>query len=95
MSLHLGKAESILFGRKYQLRSDPNLNVSCKGKVLEPTSSVKYLGATLDQCLPCESMAGSIIKKTYLILQFLYRKHDYLTQHTKKASYYGPYPMSF
>ena len=29
-------------------------------------------------------MAGSIIKKTYSRLQFLYRKRDYLAQHTKR-----------
>ena len=47
-------------------------------------SSVKYLGATLDQCLSCESMAGFTIKKTYSRLQFLYRTHNYLTQHIKR-----------
>ena len=40
LSLHVSKTESILFGSKYKLRSTPNLNVSCNGKVIEPTSSV-------------------------------------------------------
>ena len=48
------------------------------------SKDVAYLGATLDQCLSCESMAGSIIKKTCSRLQFQYRKRDYLTQYTKR-----------
>lgn len=48
LSLHLGKTESVLFGSKPKLRLNPNLNVSCNGQVIEPTSSVNYLGATLD-----------------------------------------------
>jgi hypothetical protein len=84
LSLHLGKTESILFGSKPRLRSSPNLNISCNGQVIEPTSYVKYLGATLDQSLSCESMASSVIKKANSRLKFLYRKRNYLTQHTKK-----------
>ena len=41
LSLHLGKTESVLFGSKLKLRSKSNLNVSCKGKDIEPKQSVK------------------------------------------------------
>lgn len=82
--LHLGKTESILFDFKPKLRLNPNLNVSCNGQVIEPTSSVNYLGATLDQNLSCDAMASSVIKKANSRLKFLHRKREYLTQHAKK-----------
>ena len=84
LSLHLGKTESIVFGSKHKLKSNPSLNVSCNGIVIQSTSSVKYLGATLDQNLSCESMASSVINKANARLKFLYRKRHFLTEHTKK-----------
>ncbi|XP_053390129.1 ornithine decarboxylase-like [Mercenaria mercenaria] len=51
LSLHLGKTESILFGSKPRLKTQNALNVSCNGTNIQATSSVKYLGATLDQNL--------------------------------------------
>ena len=41
LSLHLGKTESILFGTKYKLKSNPSLNVMCNDTVMDPTTSVK------------------------------------------------------
>ena len=61
LSLHLGKSESILFESKIKLKLESNLRISCKGADIEPKESVKYLGATLDQCLSGESMVKSII----------------------------------
>ena len=84
LSLHLGKTESILFGSKYKIKSNPNLNVTCNSSVIEPTTNVKYLGATLDQSLYFDSMACSVLKKANARLKFLYRKKEYLTQHAKK-----------
>ena len=84
LSLHLGKTESILFGSRQRLKPQPSLNVSCNGHTLESKSSVKYLGATIDQGLTFESMARSIIKKANSRLKFLYRKKQFLTFHTKK-----------
>ena len=51
LSLHLGKTESILFGSKHRLKSQSNLNISCKGQSIEAKNSAKYLGATIDQTL--------------------------------------------
>ena len=63
LSLHLGKTESILFSSKSRLRSQPNLNIKCKGSKIEPKDKVKYLGAILDQTLSGESMVNSILRK--------------------------------
>lgn len=43
LSLHLGKTESILFGSKQKLKAISNLNMECKGTVIEPREKVKYL----------------------------------------------------
>lgn len=71
LSLHLGKTESILFGSKHKVKSNPNLNITCNGSVIEPTTSVKYLGATLDQSLSFDTMACSVLKKANSRLKFL------------------------
>ena len=84
LSLHLGKTESIIFGSKQKLKSNKELHITCNGKVISSTSSVKYLGATLDQNLTGISMASSIIKKANARLKFLYRKRAYLTDYTKR-----------
>ena len=83
LSLHLGKTESILFGSKIKLKSESNLNISCRGIDIKPKERVKYLGATLEQCLSGESMVKSIIQKANARLKFLYRKQKYLNLHTK------------
>jgi len=84
LSLRLGKTESILFGSRQKLKAQPSLNVTSNGHTLESKSCVKYLGATIDQCLTFESMARSVIKKANSRLKFLYRKKQFLTYHTKK-----------
>ena len=62
LSLHLGKTESILFGTKYKLKSNPSLNVMCNDTVIEPTTDVKYFGATINHNLPFINMAQSVVK---------------------------------
>lgn len=84
LSLHLGKTESIVFGSKQKLRSQSSIDISCNGTPIASTSSVKYLGITLDQNLSFCSMAESLLKKANSRLKFLYRKKDFLTLHTKK-----------
>ena len=84
LSLHLGKTESILFGSKYRTRSTPGLDITCNGTDIKPSHCVKYLGVTLDQNLSFEAMANSVLKKANARLKYLYRKKEYLTQHTKK-----------
>ena len=84
LSLHLGKTESILFGSKHRIRSNSALDITCNGTTIQPTSAVKYLGASIDQTLSFDSMARSVLKKANARLKYLYRKKGYLTQHTKK-----------
>ena len=51
LSLHLGETEAILFGSKSRLKSQSNLQISCKGTNIESKEVVKYLGAVLEHCL--------------------------------------------
>ncbi len=85
LSLHLGKTEAILFGSKRKLKKAKRFSVSCSGTTIENQPSVKYLGATLDQCLSGESMAKGVIKKTNSRLKFLYRQAKTFTERTKKT----------
>ena len=84
LSLHLGKTESILFGSKHRLKSNPNLDITCNGTTINSTTAVKYLGADIDQSLSFESMARTVLKKANSRLKYLHRKKEFLTQHTKK-----------
>ena len=84
LSLHLGKTESIVFGSRHKLKSQPKLNISCNGTPISQTDSVKYLGVTIDQFLSFKSMAESVLTKVNARLKFLIRKRDYLNFYTKK-----------
>ena len=84
LSLHLGKTESILFGSNIKLKKTNGLNISCNNTSIQSTSSVKYLGAVLDQRLSGDTIAGNVILKANQKLRFLYRKGKFLTSHTKK-----------
>ena len=84
LSLHLGKTESILFGSKQRIGPNKSLVIKCNGTEINSTSSVKYLGATIDQFLSFDAMARSVLQKANARLKFLYRKKEFLTQHTMK-----------
>ena len=60
------------------------MNITCSGTDIEHKESVKYLGATLEQCLSGESMVKSIIQKANARLKFLYRKQNIFNLLTKK-----------
>ena len=51
LSLHLGKTESILFDSPQKIKCNPSLEITCNNIAIKSTTSVKYLGATLDQTL--------------------------------------------
>ena len=84
LSLHLGKTETILFGSKSKIKSNQSLNVVCNGTKINSCSTVKYLGAVLDQTLDCEAIASSVLSKVYGRQKFLYRKSNFLNCSTKK-----------
>ena len=55
----LVKTESALFGTKRKLSNCRNLNVLYNGINIESKTSIKYLGASIDNCLSGDSMALS------------------------------------
>ena len=81
----MGKTESIIFGTSIKLSRVDKFEVECDGKVINPTSSVKYLGVTLDQTLNGESCANSVIRKASGRLSFLYRHGHLLNMKTRKT----------
>jgi len=84
LSLHLGKTESILFGSKIKLCKSPELNVQCNGTNIRPKSTVKYLGAEIDNYVSGENKASKIIEKVSSRTTFLTRKSKYLDNETMK-----------
>lgn len=84
LPLHLGKAESILFGSKRKLRQQSELEIPCKGTQIQFKESVKDLGAILEPYLSGEAKVNSVIQKASARLNFLYRKQRYLNLHSKK-----------
>ena len=54
--------------------------MSCDGKIINPTNSVKYLGITLDENLKGESIAKSVVKKASGRLSFYIDKGISLTK---------------
>ena len=83
LSLHLGKTESILFGSPQKIKCSPSLELTCNNLAIISTTSVKYLGATLDQTLSFTEMAQSLIKTANARFKIVYKNKQYLTQHTK------------
>ena len=83
LSLHLGKTESILFSTKKKLNGK-KLKVKCNGKEIKSVSSVKYLGALIDQDLSGNSMGNKVIKKVNGGLKFMFRKKDFLNFKERK-----------
>ena len=84
LSLHVGKTESIIFGSKRRLRKVSSFNVKCGEVTLRSKTEVKYLGATLDQCLSGNTMCTNVIRKVNSGLKFLYRKACFLETKERK-----------
>ena len=85
LSLHLGKTECILFGSKSKLKKVDSFLVKCNGEEVKSSSSMKYLGVTLDPVLSGEGIATSIIKKAGDRLKFLYRQANFLNEKSRKT----------
>ena len=62
LSLHLGKADSIIFGSKRNLAKRSHLNISCGDKSISAKGSVTYLGIKLDQTLSNETMGRRVMQ---------------------------------
>ncbi len=85
LSLHLGKTEAILFGTKRKLTRANDFKVFCNGMEISTSSSVKYLGVTLDDTLSGDSIASNIINKYNGRLKFLYRHAECLNFKSRKT----------
>ena len=68
---------------QHKLSRVDKFEVSCDGKIINLTNSVKYLGITLDENLKGESIAKSVVKKASGRLSFLYRQGHFINQRTR------------
>ena len=93
LSLHLGKTESILFGSKQRIKSNSTVDITCNDTIIKPISSVKYLGATIDQTLSFDSMARSV-KKSLCMVKISISEEKLSHPAHQKTSCHGPYSMS-
>ena len=84
LSMHVGKTELILFGTSSQLNKVKDFHVPYDGHIIQPTDSVKYLGAALDKHLSGEAMVDSIIKKATSRLKFLYRHSKFFNRKLRR-----------
>jgi len=82
LSHHLGTTESFLVGSPQKIKCNPSLEIICNNLAIKSTTSVNYLGATLDQTFPFSEMVQLMLKKVNARLKFVYRNKQYLTQHT-------------
>ena len=87
LSIHLGKTESILFVSKRKLSNCDNLKVSCNGVNIEAKTSVRYFGASIDNCMSGDSVALSIIQKASCRLKFLYNMQSFLIAMSRNCWY--------
>ena len=78
LSLHLEKAESILFGSKIRLSRTPELKMSVGGTQIEAKNCIKYLGCDLDSFVSGESMGQRVIIKVNQRIKFLARKAQFM-----------------
>ena len=81
LSVHFGdeKTKSILFGTKWQLKHQRDLELRDGNIEIKQQSKVTYLGCILDYNLTGESMATKVLSLVNNRLQLLYRKQKFLT----------------
>ena len=80
LSIHFGddKTKFILFASKFKIKKIRKLNIKYGNIQIKQHSKVKYLGYMLDETMPAETMAHSVINKINN-LKFLYQKNRFLT----------------
>ena len=59
--IHLGKTEIILFGSSCKLSRTEELKVTCNRVSITPKTSVRYLGAEIDQNVSGEAIASKVL----------------------------------
>ena len=82
LSIHFDddKTKSILLALKFKIKKVRKLNKKYGNIQIKRHSKVKYLGCMLDETMPGETMALSVINKINNKLKFLYRKNRFLHQ---------------
>lgn len=63
-----------MFGSKQKRRPHSKLNINCNCTAIEASTSIRYIGVTIDQYLSFGYMADSVIQKANARLKFLYCK---------------------
>ena len=66
LSLHLGKTESILFGSKIKLKSESNLNISCRGTDIEPKEKSSIWVQLWNSVLAVKVWSNQLFKRLML-----------------------------
>ena len=81
ISIHFGneKTKSILLALKFKRKKVRKLNKKYGNIQIKQHSKVKYLGCMLDETMPGETMALSVINKINNKLKYIYRKNRFLT----------------
>jgi len=85
LSLHLGQAQSILFGTRLKLRISPNFEVKCGQSVITAQTKVYYLGCVIDNILSGDDMAMKAHNKITNRTKFLARNANILDSATLKT----------
>ena len=82
LSIHFDddKTKSIILALKFKIKKVRKLNKKYGNIQIKQHSKVKYLGCMLDETMPGETMALSVINKINNKLKFLYRKNRFLHQ---------------
>ena len=77
LSLHVGKAECIVFGSGRRLKGAGNYAVSCDAMSVDQVAQVKYLGVTLDQNFKFTEHVTGLINRCAGRIGFLYRNSSF------------------
>ena len=94
LSLHLGKTECILFWPKRKHGKVKKIKVTCFDRVIESTSSVKFLGLNNDIFVSGEMIVNNILSKVNARLKFIYRHSSSLSSRARKKLVFSPNLMS-
>ena len=84
LSLHVGKTECLIFGRKRSLKKVKEFNVTCEGTAVNRVSEVRYLGVQLDENMSGSIHVAHVIRTCVTRLAFLYRNSSFLDFHSRK-----------
>ena len=81
LSIHFDeeKTKSILFGTKWHLKNQTDLNIKYGDNKIKQHNNVTYLGCILDNNLSREPMATKVLGLVNGRLKFLYWKQRFLT----------------